>query len=97
MNRRQRRQSMIQGAAAPTAVSVTVGRLTLEGVSPHVGRRIGESLDHGLRQSFQEARKLPDQRPAANRAPDALQSGPHDAPERIGAALATLLAERLLP
>lgn len=97
MNRRQRRQSMTGHATAPTAVSVTVGRLTLEGVSPHVGRRIGESLQRGLQQGFEDARRLPDQQPETDHIRAVLHSGLRDAPERIGDNLAALLTERLMP
>jgi len=98
MNRRQRRQSLVRGTPATTEVAVSIGRLTLEGVSPHVGRRIGESLQHGLRRGFEDAERLPNRPPEKGRGPAAaLHSGPHDSPELVGDGLATLLTERLMP
>jgi hypothetical protein len=97
MNRRQRRQAMMGKLPDTTSVSLSIGRLTLEGLSRPSGRRLAESLEHGLARDLRDAARLPDRAPAPQRRPAALHSGPGEAPETTGARLATLLTGRLLP
>lgn len=97
MTRRERRLAMTRAAGAPDSVTLRVGRLTLEGVSSHVGRRIGDSLTQGLERHVLERTRPLTQTRAPQRQPALLATGPHDTPERIGGSLAALLSERLLP
>jgi hypothetical protein len=97
MNRRQRRHSMIRNLSGPAEVSVTIGRLTLEGVSRAGGRRLAESLEQGLAASLRDATALPQRAAPRPRAPETLNSSPGEAPEVTGGKLAGLVGGRLLP
>ncbi|WP_299621916.1 hypothetical protein [Pelagibius sp.] len=97
MTRRQRRLAMTRSGTAADSVTLRVGRLTLEGVSPHVGRRIGDSLTQGLKRHVLERTRPVTHAKAPQRQSALLATGPHDTPERVGDRLAVLLSERLLP
>ena len=97
MTRRQRRLALARSGTAAVSVTLRVARLTLEGVSPHVGRRIGDSLTQGLERHVLERTRPMTHARAPRRQPALLSTGPHDTPERVGDSLAALLSERLLP
>lgn len=97
MTRRERRLAMARSDGASDSVTLRVARLTLEGVSPHVGRRIGDSLTQSLERHVLKRTRPVTQAKAPQRQPALLSTGPHDTPERVGDSLAALLSERLLP
>lgn len=97
MNRRQRRHSMIRNLSGPAEVSVSIGRLTLEGVSRTGGRRLAESLERDLAASLRSATTLPERTSAGAHAPATLRSSPGEAPEVTGGKLASIVSGRLLP
>ena len=96
MTRHQRRMAALGAAAAGEAARLRIGRLTLEGVSPHVGRRIAESLERGLASGI-AAPEAAGRRFTAEgaRGPANLTVRELESPEDTGARLAALVLERV--
>lgn len=95
MTRRERRLAVRHAKQRAGTVEVRIERLTIEGCSPHVARRIGDRLGAGLVEAITAAPERVVRETPAEGLKD-VSIGPHDLPERIGDALAAVVAGQLL-